>query len=79
MIGGFELTAPADGVEQMYEVEALQLFLLSPDLQRLAGGADPLTDTLPPTDRRALLLAMQRAPHASDALRQRLGEAVRTP
>ena len=26
-----------------------------------------------------LLLAMQRAPHASDALRQRLGEAVRTP
>jgi hypothetical protein len=60
----------------MYEVEALQAFLLSPELQRLAGGADPLTDPLPAAERRVLLGRMGQSPRISDALRQRLTEVI---
>jgi hypothetical protein len=58
-----------DGVERMYEVEALQVFLQSPQSQELAGGADPVTDRLSPTERKRILHELARSPLASNALR----------
>jgi hypothetical protein len=76
LLGGLEADQPTSGPERMYEVEALQVFLSSAELQRLAGGADPLTDPLPPADRRAVLERMRQSPRISDALRGRLGELL---
>ena len=70
MVGGFE--SAADGTEEMYEVEALQVFLQSPGLQELAGGADPLADQLPPAERRQLVDSMRQSPRISEALREHL-------
>jgi hypothetical protein len=77
LAGGFEAATAPTGEEQMFEVEALQAFLLTPGVQALAGGADPLTDALPPADRRAVLEGLRRSPRISDALRRRLGEVLR--
>jgi subtilisin family serine protease len=65
-----------DGTEQMYEVEALQVFLQTPLLQDLVSGADPLSDRLSAPDTRRLLEAMRRSPLISDALRSHLTDLV---
>jgi subtilisin family serine protease len=77
LLGGLEAVTPVDGVEQMYEVEALQVYLLNPQLQVLAGGADPLTDDLPAAERRALFRRMRELPRISQALRSKLDEVLR--
>jgi subtilisin family serine protease len=77
LIGGFE--SVSTGVDRMYEVEALQTFLLTPALHELAGGADPLTDPLPPADRQALLARMRQLPRISRALRHHLDVVLSNP
>ena len=66
-----------DGVEQMYEVEALQVYLLNPQLQALAGGADPVTDDLPEAARRAMFRRMRELPRIPPALRSKLDQVLR--
>lgn len=65
------------GEQLMYEVEALQVFLQTPGLQELAGGADPQSDPLPPADLKKLVAAMRASPAISNALRTHLGEVYR--
>jgi subtilisin family serine protease len=72
ILGGLEAATPIDGVEQMYEVEALQVYLVTPQLQTIAGGADPITDDLPAAERRVLFRRMRESPRISRALRSRL-------
>jgi len=77
LLGGLEATTPVEGVEQMYEVEALQVFLLNPQLQALAGGADPVTDSLTPAERQAMFRRMRELPRISQALRSKLDQILR--
>jgi hypothetical protein len=77
LLGGLEAMAPVEGVEQMYEVEALQVYLLNPQLQALAGGADPVTDDLPAAERRAMFRRMREVPRISQALRSKLDQVLR--
>lgn len=77
LLGGLEADQPTSGLEQMYEVEALQVFMSSAELQRLAGGADPLADPLPAADRRAVLTRMRHSPRISQALQARLGQVLK--
>jgi hypothetical protein len=77
LLGGLEAAAPVDGVEQMYEVEALQVYLLNPQLQALTGVADPVTDDLPAPERRALFRRMRELPRISQALRSKLNHLLR--
>jgi hypothetical protein len=77
LLGGFEAAAPVDGVEQMHEVEALQTYMLMPQLQAIAGGADPITDELPDDERRALFRRMRESPRISQALRSKLDQVLR--
>jgi hypothetical protein len=65
------------GSEQMYEVEALQVFLQTPALQDLTGGADPMSDRLSPADAKRLVEAMGRSPMISNALRSHLADVAR--
>lgn len=62
--------------QQMLELEALQLYLSSPRLQRLAHRADPIEDELGAADRRRLLDALARDRRASRTLREALGGAT---
>jgi subtilisin family serine protease len=72
-IGVLEALPPEPtGPELMYEVESLQVFLLSPHLQELVGGADPHGDSLSPADFRKLVTAMRVSPLISRALRDHL-------
>jgi subtilisin family serine protease len=71
------LEAAPTGVDLMYEVEALQVFFQTPRLQELAGGADPVSDPLPPAAAKPVLEAMRQTPGVSDALRAKLTEVVR--
>ncbi|MBO0698815.1 MAG: hypothetical protein J2P46_10505, partial [Zavarzinella sp.] len=68
---------PPVGGELMYEVEALQVFLQTPGLEQLAGGADPQTDPLSPADRKKVIAALRASPLASKALREHLGKVYR--
>lgn len=61
----------------MYEVEALQVFLLSPHLQELVGGADPYNDSLSRADFRKLVAALRASPMISRALRDHLDSLYR--
>ena len=65
----FGLEAAPDGRLAMYETEALQLFLRSPGLQQIVGGADPDVDTLSAAERERFLDALKKDPTASQALR----------
>jgi hypothetical protein len=73
LLGALE-AAPAaitpSGRDLMYEVEALQIFELSPRLQQLGGGSDPLTDDPPLDVKKQVLRGLQESPLASDALRE---------
>jgi hypothetical protein len=72
-VGALESVPVAPTGEQlMYEVEALQVFLQTPGLQELVGGADPQTNSLPRAELRKLLDAMHTSPMISDALRTHL-------
>lgn len=72
-IGILEAAPPEPtGPELMYEVEALQVFLQSPQLQELVGGADPHADSLSPADFRKLVAALRSAPAISRSLRDHL-------
>jgi hypothetical protein len=62
--------------QQMLELEALQLYLSSSRLQRLARRADPAEDELAPADRQRLLDALARDRRASRTLRGALREAA---
>lgn len=64
------------GFERMYEVEALQVYVQSPHLQELAGGADPETNRLTRTEVRPVLSAMEKSPMISNTLRARLKAAL---
>ncbi|MDY3562405.1 S8 family serine peptidase [Gemmata sp. JC673] len=66
------LEAAPTGVERMFEVEALQVFLQSPRVQELAGGADPASDPLPWAEAKPVLAELSRSPLASRALRAHL-------
>jgi hypothetical protein len=74
-----KLEATPDGRVQMYETEALQLFLGSSRLQQIAGGADPDVDTLSAGDRERFFDALKKHPSASRALRAFLESAGRNP
>jgi hypothetical protein len=65
------------GHEQMYEVEALQVFLQTPAFQRLVGGADPVRDRLSPAEAKRLIEAMRLSPLISNALRSHLDDLAR--
>lgn len=60
------------GADRMYEVEALQVYLQSPEVQQLSGGADPLGDALTAAEAKPVLTALARSPLASTALRTHL-------
>ncbi len=66
--------APSEpaGEDLMFEVEALQLFLQSPEMEAIVGGADPHSDEITDVQRRRLIDAMKVSPASSKALRQRL-------
>lgn len=66
-----------NGTERMYEVEALHVYLQTPALQTLAGGADPLDDRLTPAEAKPVLKALANSPSISRALRQHLTGIVR--
>ncbi len=74
MLDVLEATAEPDGRALMYEVEALQIYLQSPKMQQLAGGADPLADDLDAVTRKKLVGALRDSPLASQALRDRMTE-----
>jgi hypothetical protein len=73
------LESVPSGADRMYEVEALQVFLQTPSLQELAGGADPMADRLAPAERKRLLEAMRRSPMISTALRAHLTDLINRP
>jgi hypothetical protein len=57
------------GRQRMFETEALQLFLVTPRLQRLVGDADPLTDPLDRNTHKRLLEELSHLAAASQALK----------
>jgi hypothetical protein len=54
----------------MFETEALQLYLQSPSLQQIAGGADPHADDLDRTAQKALLDQLAQTRSASSTIRE---------
>jgi len=74
LLGLLENVVEPEGHDAMYEVEALQIFEQSLDLQKIAGGADPHHDELDTATHRALITAMQVSPRASQALRTHLND-----
>jgi subtilisin family serine protease len=75
LVGALESVDDTDTIRQkMFETEALQLYLQSPSLQRIAGGADPHVDEL---DRETLIEFVKQIrtmPSASKSLRRNLDE-----
>ena len=61
------LEAMPTGADLMYEVEALQVFLQTPALQALVGGADPMSDRLTPAETKSLIEAMRQSPKGGPA------------
>jgi hypothetical protein len=77
-IGVLEALPPEPaGPELMFEVEALQVYLQSPHLQELVGGADPHADSLSKADFGKLVSALRATPAVSRALREYLTEIHR--
>ena len=73
LLGALETMPVAPTGEQlMFEVEALQVFLQTPGLQELTGGADPQSDTLSSADSKKLVAALRASPMISKALRNHL-------
>jgi Subtilase family len=78
LLGALEAAAP-EGRELMFEVEALQIYEQSPDLQKLTGGADYRTDSLDSSTLKQLIAGLAASPYASNALRDHLGGLLRRP
>jgi hypothetical protein len=74
LVGVLEAIPVPAGRELMYEVEALQIYEQSPNIQQVAGGADPLADRLDDVTRKRLVDALRQSPLASQALRDHLTE-----
>ena len=73
----FGLEAVADPRDEMYELEALQLFMTSPELQKKFGAADPQTDELEVADQRTLMQGLVDDRRSSSALRDVLAQRLR--
>ena len=76
LIGVLE-AAPSEGRDRMFEVEALQLYEQSLDLQRVTGGADYQKDNLDNFTLKHLITGLAASPNASKALREHLEELNR--
>lgn len=63
--------------DEMLETEALQLYLMSQNLQSKVDWADPDVDPITDTQARELLTEMARLPNASEHLRRRIEEVTR--
>jgi hypothetical protein len=70
--GGFleSTAAGASPREEMLETEALQLYLQTPSLRKIADEADPATESLDPKQRRDLIDRYRQLPAASQTLRR---------
>jgi hypothetical protein len=66
------LEAAPGGRELMYEVEALQIFEQSANLQRITGEADPGADYLDAVTLKQLVEGLRQSPLASQSLRDHL-------
>ena len=60
----------------MFEVEALQIYEQSLDLQRITGGADYQKDPLDRFTLKHLVAGLAASPYASKALRDHLGHLL---
>jgi subtilisin family serine protease len=76
ILGALEAVPVPTGRELMYEVEALQIYLQSPNLQDLTAREEPLTGTLDEPKRKQLIGALSQSPLASQALRKYLRELL---
>jgi len=72
LLGVLESLAPPAGRDLMFEVEALQIYEQSLDLQKIAGGADYHKDVLDPFTQKHLIAGIAASPFASQALREHL-------
>jgi hypothetical protein len=77
LLGALEAVEEPSPRQLMYEVKALQVFLQTPPLQALVGGADPVIDALPPAEVKKLVAAMRASPMISTALRGYLNDVYR--
>ncbi len=64
------------GREMMYEVEALQVFEQSPDIQALADGIDPITEKIDQDTCKCILKGIKQSPLTSDALQKHLDTVI---
>jgi len=78
LVGALEAAAPG-GRDLMFEVEALQIYEQSPDLQRITGGADYQKDSLDPSTLKQLIAGLAASPNASKSLREHLEGLLRRP
>ncbi len=76
LLGALE-AAPSEGRDRMFEVEALQIYEQSPDLQRITGGADYQKDALDPFTLKHLITGLAASPYASKALSEHLSGLLR--
>jgi hypothetical protein len=75
LLGALEATGNSITPQQkMFETEALQLFLQSPSLQKIADGADPHADELDRTTLKKFVDKLRQSPSASKTLRTHLNE-----
>lgn len=75
LVGALESVNETVAIRQtMFETEALQLFMQTPSLQKIADGADPCSDELEPTSLKALAKRLSSLPQASKRFRQHAEE-----
>jgi hypothetical protein len=75
LIGALESVDDNDTVRQkMFETEVLQLYLQTPSLQQIAGGADPHADELERPTLKAIVDKLRLLPSASTTLKRHLSD-----
>lgn len=75
LVGALESADDTDAIRQkMFETEALQLYLQSPSLQQIGGGADPHVDELDRTTLKAIVEKLRVSPSASTTLKRQLSD-----
>ncbi len=77
LLGALEADSDLASIHAMLEAEALQVYLRSPKLQRIAENADPTRDTLGEATRKELLKVMSELNSVSNSLRRQLNELAR--
>jgi len=75
LLGALE-AAPTSGRDLMYEVEALQIYEQSSDLQRITGCADYEKDRLDSPTLKHLIAGLANSPYASEALSERMKQML---